>query len=140
MRIKRKSEKERARELTNETIKRLFWHIKWLNLWHMGQMQAEFFFCIHFPFCFSPIFELYKFILLLLQPSANISISIRIFPLFWFYIVVSCLLHLFSAVAAAAAAFTDDMLMFAILIQTPPNAVNNWNLCHRYTVKCTILV
>lgn len=45
------------------------------------------------------------------------------FPLFWFYIVVLCLLHLFFGAAAVAAANIDDMLMLAILIQTPLNAV-----------------
>lgn len=64
--------KERKRERTradNGTIKRLFWHINWLNLWCMDQMQTAFF-CIYFPLSstssFPPplIFELYMYFII----------------------------------------------------------------------------
>lgn len=85
----------------------------------MGQLQTAFF---HLPHPFLPClaFELHINIFYYCCSQVPIFQSSSAFPLFWFYIVALCLLHLFFA-ATAVAANTDDMLMFAILIQTPPN-------------------
>lgn len=95
---------EERHRVDNKAIKRLFWHIKWLNLWCVRVLvkcivhfSSPRFFLLYLTLCTFRTIQcntVHIYFILLLQSSANISITIRISIVLVFEL---CCSRLFSA-------------------------------------------